>query len=106
MLFCCQVVFYCCVKIEKVYGKNVGIVVNLVGYYLMIVESDIVVQYFIFNGGVDVRQQFVNRVEMGMVFVMQREVEQEVLYGMQVNFCQFIVLCCVDVCQGIEWNSV
>lgn len=43
MVVCCQVIFYCCVEIEKVYGEDVGIVVDLVGYYLLIVEGDIVV---------------------------------------------------------------
>ncbi|VDZ97246.1 Uncharacterised protein [Salmonella enterica subsp. enterica] len=49
------------------------------------------VQHFTFNGGVDARQQFANRVEMGTVFVTQREVEQEVLHGMQANFRQLLL---------------
>ncbi len=101
-----QAVFHRRVKIEKAHGKNAGTVANLAGHHPTTAESDIAVQHFTFNGGVDARQQFANRVEMGTVFVTQREVEQEVLHGMQANFRQFTALRCADACQGIERNSV
>lgn len=66
----CEVVFYCCVEVEKVYGEDVGVIVDLVGYYLLVVEGDIVVEYFIFYGGINFGKQFGYWVKMGVIFVV------------------------------------
>ncbi len=40
---------------------NAGTVANLAGHHPTCAESDIAVQHFTFNGGVDAGQQFANK---------------------------------------------
>ena len=87
-----QAVFHRRIEVEKTHGENAGAVAYLAGHHPASAEGDVAVQNFAFNGGVNGGKEIANLIKLSAVFVTQGEVKQEILHGVQANFCQLIAL--------------
>ncbi len=101
-----QAIFHRRAEVKEAHRQDAGAVANLAGHHPAAAKGDVAVQHFAFNGGVNAGQQLANLIELGAVFVTQGEVQEEILHGMQANFCQFAALGRANARQGIERHSI
>ncbi len=71
-----KAVFHACVEIEETHSKHAAAVADLTHHHAASAKSNVAVQHFAFHRGPNARQQIVNGVELGAIFVAQRQVQQ------------------------------
>ena len=76
------------VEVEEPHGEDAGTVADLAGQHAAAAEADVAAQHPFYRG-VDARQQIVDRVEASAVFVAQRQVQQQILNGLEAKLGQF-----------------
>ena len=65
----CQAIFHRRAEVKKAHGEDAGAIAYLAGHHPAAAESDVAVEDFAFNGGVNAGQQFADVIQMGAVFV-------------------------------------
>ncbi len=101
-----QAVLHCGVEVEEAHGEDAGAVADLAGQHAAAAEAYVAAQHFPFYRGVDARQQIVDRIEAGAVFVAQRQVQQQILNGLEAKLGQFARLAGANPGKRGEWDSI